>query len=71
MTNCATRGVRVDGQAAPAVAHGPQPFRVRLDARADQIRDILERPLDAGVRVEATLPGLYPDLPRTARKAIP
>jgi len=71
MTNCATRGVRVDGQAAPAVAHGPQPFRVRLDARADQIPDILARPLVGGVRVDAALPGPYPDLARTARKATP
>jgi hypothetical protein len=48
-----------------------QNFRVRLDARADQIPDIIERALDAGVRVDTTLRELYPDLPRAAAKAVP
>src|SRR3954454_8551399 len=48
-----------------------QIFRVRLDARADQIPDIIERALDAGVRVDTTLRELYPDLPRTAWKGVP
>ena len=45
-------------------------FRIRLDARADQIPDIIERALDAGVRVDTTLRELYPDLPRASWKAI-
>ena len=48
-----------------------QTFRVRLDARADQIPDIIERALDAGVRVDTTLRELFPDLPRASWKAIP
>ena len=48
-----------------------QTFRTRLDARADQIPDIIERALDAGVRVDTTLRELYPDLPRASWKAIP
>jgi len=48
-----------------------QTFRIRLDARADQIPDIIERALDAGVRVDTTLRELYPDLPRASWKAIP
>jgi tetratricopeptide (TPR) repeat protein len=48
-----------------------QTFRIRLDARADQIPDIIERALDAGVRVDTTLRELFPDLPRAAWKAIP
>ena len=46
-------------------------FRVRLDARDDQIPDIIERALDAGVRVDTTLRELFPDLTRTASKAVP
>lgn len=46
-------------------------FRVRLDARDDQIADIIERALDAGVRVDTTLRELFPDLTRTASKAVP
>ena len=37
-------------------------FRVRLDARDDQIPDIIERALDAGVRVDTSLRELFPDL---------
>jgi len=48
-----------------------QTFRIRLDAHADQIPDIIERALDAGVRVDTTLRELFPDLPRAAWKAIP
>jgi hypothetical protein len=48
-----------------------QTFRIRLDARPDQIPDIIERALDAGVRVDTTLRELFPDLPRAAWKAIP
>jgi tetratricopeptide (TPR) repeat protein len=47
-----------------------QTFRVRLEARADQIPDIIERALDAGVRVDTTLRELYPDV-RVATKAVP
>ncbi|MCU1382159.1 MAG: hypothetical protein JWL71_856 [Acidobacteria bacterium] len=43
-------------------------FRVRLDARDEQIPDIIERALDAGVRVDTTLRELFPDLTRTASK---
>jgi hypothetical protein len=46
-------------------------FRARLDARADQIPDIIERALDAGVRVDTTLRELYPDLSRAAWKGVP
>ena len=46
-------------------------FSIRLEARVEQIPDIIERALDAGVRVDTTLRELYPDLPRTAMKAIP
>jgi tetratricopeptide (TPR) repeat protein len=46
-------------------------FRVRLEARDDQIPDIIERALDAGVRVDTTLRELFPDLTRTASKAVP
>jgi tetratricopeptide (TPR) repeat protein len=48
-----------------------QTFRIRLDARADQIPDIIERALDAGVRVDTTLRELFPDLARASWKAIP
>ena len=46
-------------------------FPNRLYARADHIPDIIERALDAGVRVDTTLRELYPDLPRASWKAIP
>ena len=46
-------------------------FRLRLDAREDQIPDIIERALDAGVRVDTTLRELFPDLDRIAWKAVP
>ena len=46
-------------------------FRVRLDARDEEIPDIIERALDAGVRVDTTLRELFPDLTRTASRAIP
>ena len=45
-------------------------FRVRLEARDEQIPDIIERALDAGVRVDTTLRELFPDL-RIADKAVP
>jgi tetratricopeptide (TPR) repeat protein len=46
-------------------------FRVRLDARDEAIPDIIERALDAGVRVDTTLRELFPDLTRTAFKGVP
>src|SRR3954468_12233063 len=46
-------------------------FRVRLNARDEAIPDIIERALDAGVRVDTSLRELFPDLTRTASKAVP
>ena len=46
-------------------------FRVRLAAPDQQIPDIIERALDAGVRVDTTLRELFPDMTRTASKAVP
>ena len=46
-------------------------FRLRLNARDEQIPDIIERALDAGVRVDTTLRELFPDLDRTAWQAVP
>ena len=46
-------------------------FRLRLTARDEQIPDIIERALDAGVRVDTTLRELYPGLPRAAWQAVP
>lgn len=46
-------------------------FRLRLDARDEAIPEIIERALDAGVRVDTTLRELFPDLTRTASKAVP
>lgn len=46
-------------------------FRVRLDARDDQIPDILQRALDPDVRVDTTLRELFPDLAPSVRKAQP
>ena len=48
-----------------------QGFRARLDARADQIPDTIERALDAGARVDTTLRELYPDLSRAMWKVVP
>jgi tetratricopeptide (TPR) repeat protein len=46
-------------------------FRVRLNARDQEIPDIIERALDAGVRVDTTLRELFPDLTHTPSKATP
>ena len=46
-------------------------FHVRLAARDEQIPDIIEHALDAGVRVDTTLREMFPDLTRTASKAVP
>jgi tetratricopeptide (TPR) repeat protein len=46
-------------------------FRVRLNARDEEIPDIIEHALDAGVRVDTTLRELFPDLTRAAWKAVP
>ena len=46
-------------------------FRVRLAARDEQIPDIIEHALDPGVRVDTTLRELFPDLTRTASRAVP
>ena len=46
-------------------------FRVRLTARDDQMPDIIERALDAGVRVDTTLRELYPDMARTSSSVEP
>jgi tetratricopeptide (TPR) repeat protein len=45
-------------------------FRVRLTARDEQIPDIIERALDAGVRVDTTLRELFPDLTSATSKAV-
>lgn len=58
---------REGAEAWPAVLG----FRVRLDARDEAIPDIIERALDAGVRVDTTLWELFPDLTRTASRAVP
>lgn len=50
---------------------GVEGFRVRLNARTEQIPDIIERALDAGVRVDTTLRELFPDLARAEWKAGP
>jgi tetratricopeptide (TPR) repeat protein len=47
---------------------GADGFRVRLTARDDQIPDIIERALDAGVRVDTSLRELYPDLALAASR---
>jgi tetratricopeptide (TPR) repeat protein len=46
-------------------------FRVRNEARDEQIPDIIERALDAGVRVDTTLRELFPDLGHALDKAVP
>ncbi|HEX3645833.1 MAG TPA: hypothetical protein VHT95_09505 [Vicinamibacterales bacterium] len=46
-------------------------FRVRLAAGDERIPDIIEHALDAGVRVDTTLRELFPDLTRTASRAVP
>jgi tetratricopeptide (TPR) repeat protein len=45
-------------------------FRMRLSAPDAAIPEIIERALDAGVRVDTTLHELFPDLTRTASKAV-
>jgi tetratricopeptide (TPR) repeat protein len=50
---------------------GTDGFRVRLDATDQQLADIIERALDAGVRVDTTLRELFPDLTPPASKAVP
>lgn len=42
-----------------------------LWARDEQIPDVIERALHAGVRVDATLQELFPGLPRAASKGVP
>lgn len=54
-----------------AVSPDAESFRVRLSARDEQIADIIERALDAGVRVDTTLRELFPDLTGAALKAVP
>ena len=44
---------------------------MRLAASDQQIPDIIERALDAGVRVDTTLRELFPDMTRAASKAVP
>ena len=46
-------------------------LRVRLNARDDQVSGIVERALDAGVRVDTTLRELFPDLTFGARMPLP
>ena len=46
-------------------------FHVRLNATDQQLPDIIERALDAGVRVDTTLRELFPDLTPIASKAVP
>jgi hypothetical protein len=62
------RDIWREGQALCPDVEG---FRVRLDARDAQIPDIIERALDAGVRVDTTLRELFPDLTRTASRVVP
>jgi tetratricopeptide (TPR) repeat protein len=50
---------------------GADGFRVRLTARDDEMPDIIERALDAGVRVDTTLRELYPDMARTPSSVVP
>ena len=50
---------------------GVDAFRVRLKATDEAIPDIIERALDAGVRVDTTLRELFPDLTPNASKALP
>jgi tetratricopeptide (TPR) repeat protein len=46
-------------------------FRVRLAARDEQVAEIIEHALDPGVRVDTTLREMFPDLTRTASRAVP
>ena len=62
------RDVWRDGLAAWPDTDG---FRVRLNATDAEIPDIIERALDAGVRVDTTLRELFPELTPTASKAVP
>lgn len=50
---------------------GVESYRSRLNAHDDQIPDLIERALDAGVRVDTTLRELFPDLAPAADKAVP
>jgi tetratricopeptide (TPR) repeat protein len=62
------REVWRDGQASCPDVEG---FRLRLAARDDQIAELIEHALDPGVRVDTTLREMFPDLTRTASKAVP
>jgi tetratricopeptide (TPR) repeat protein len=62
------REVWREGQASCPDVEG---FRVRLAARDEQIAEIIEHALDPGVRVDTTLREMFPDLTRTASKAVP
>jgi hypothetical protein len=46
-------------------------FRVRLAARDEQVAEIIEHALDPGVRVDTTLREMFPDVTRTASRAVP
>ncbi len=46
-------------------------LRLRLTARNDQLEDIVEHALDAGVRVDTSLRELFPDLTSRAEKVLP
>jgi len=62
------RDIWREGQALCPEVEG---FRVRLEARDAQIPDIIERALDAGVRVDTTLRELFPDLILSASRVVP
>jgi tetratricopeptide (TPR) repeat protein len=62
------REVWREGQASSPDVEG---FRLRLAARDDQIAEIIDHALDPGVRVDTTLREMFPDLTRTASKAVP
>ena len=62
------REVWREGQASCPDVEG---FRLRLAARDDQVAEIIEHALDPGVRVDTTLREMFPDLTRTASKAVP
>ncbi len=59
------------GAVVSAVAAGPANPSVADLRRDEEIPDIIERALDASVRVDTTLRELFPELTRAAFKAVP
>jgi hypothetical protein len=65
-----------DGRQRPSrgrspLAQGSDACGVKLDAGDEQIPDIIDRALDPGVRLDATVRERFPDLTRVRRQAIP